>query len=81
MRIIDIAYARRHLSQLIDEATAGAPFMIAVAGKPVVKVHALDTSVVEPSRRIGFMSGEFSVPDDFDRMGTAEIGQIFHDDP
>jgi hypothetical protein len=28
-------------------------------------------------RRVGFMGGQFSVPDDFDRMGGEEIEQLF----
>ena len=31
-------------------------------------------------KRIGFMVGEIAVPDDFDRMGSAEIEQLFGDD-
>jgi hypothetical protein len=28
-------------------------------------------------RRLGFMAGQISVPDDFDRMGKEEIEQMF----
>jgi hypothetical protein len=28
-------------------------------------------------RRLGFMAGQISVPDDFDRMGKEEIEQVF----
>jgi len=28
-------------------------------------------------RRLGFMAGQISVPDDFDRMGQEEIERIF----
>jgi PHD/YefM family antitoxin component YafN of YafNO toxin-antitoxin module len=31
----------------------------------------------KPTRRLGFMVGEIAVPDDFDRMGAAEIEQLF----
>jgi hypothetical protein len=30
-----------------------------------------------PVRRLGFMAGQISVPDDFDRMGKEEIEQMF----
>ena len=33
--------------------------------------------VMKPSRRLGFMTGEIAVPDDFDRMGATEIEQLF----
>ena len=32
---------------------------------------------LKPSPRLGFMAGEIAVPDDFDRMGAAEIEQLF----
>jgi hypothetical protein len=28
-------------------------------------------------RRLGFMSGQISVPDDFDRLGADEIERLF----
>lgn len=36
---------------------------------------------VSTSRRIGFMDGEFSVPDDFDQMYAEEIRAMFEDGP
>jgi hypothetical protein len=47
------------------------------AGKPVVKVTALSAPVGAQVRRLGFMAGQISVPDDFDRMGSKEIERIF----
>jgi hypothetical protein len=41
--------------------------VIAKAGKPLVKVEALDAPP-EP-QRLGFLAGEIAVPEDFDRMG------------
>lgn len=31
----------------------------------------------DTSHRLGFMRGEFVVPDDFDRMGKDEIARLF----
>ncbi|MFA5826615.1 MAG: hypothetical protein WC825_11695 [Gallionellaceae bacterium] len=31
----------------------------------------------DTSRRLGFIQGEFAVPDDFDQMGKNEIAQLF----
>jgi antitoxin (DNA-binding transcriptional repressor) of toxin-antitoxin stability system len=61
---------------LVDEAAKGEPFIIAKAGKPVVKVVALDAPTSDQIRRLGFLPG-VNVPDDFDRMGEAEIGGLF----
>ena len=76
MQIINMHEAKTHLSRLVKAAAEGEPFIIARAGKPVVKVVALDEP--EPGSRIGFMAGEISVPDDFDSMGASEIEAMFH---
>jgi prevent-host-death family protein len=77
MRSVNIHEAKTHLSRLVEEAAHGEPFIIAKAGKPLVKVIALDAPEVGQRRRVGFMEGQIEVPDDFDRMGFAEIEQLF----
>ena len=74
MITITIREAKRTLSKLVDRAAKGETFVIAKAGKPLVKVVALDTP---KARRLGFLKGEFRVPDDFNRMGRAEIARLF----
>ena len=51
--------------------------MIAKAGKPLVKVMALNAPEAGQRRRLGFIAGQITVPDDFDRMGDAEIERLF----
>ena len=77
MQTINIHEAKTHLSRLVDEAANGEPFVIAKAGKPLVKVTRLDAPAAGQLRRLGFLSGEIAVPDDFDRMGGEEIEQMF----
>lgn len=77
MQIVNIHDAKTHLSRLVDEAAKGESFIIAKAGKPLVKVIALDSPTGTQVRRIGFMEGQFDVPDDFDQMGSEEIARIF----
>jgi len=77
MRTINIHHAKTHLSRLVEEAAAGEPFVIAKAGKPVVKVVPLDAPSGRPIGRIGFLDGQIAVPDDFDTMGQAEIERLF----
>jgi antitoxin (DNA-binding transcriptional repressor) of toxin-antitoxin stability system len=67
------------LSRLIDKAAKGEPFVIAKAGKPLVKVVALDQPMPGAAKRTGFMAGRFSVPDDFDRLGEADIDRMVGD--
>jgi prevent-host-death family protein len=75
MRTVNIHEAKTHLSRLVDQAAAGESFIIAKAGRPLVKVIRLDAP--DQARRTGFMAGEIDVPDDFDQMGEAAIAQLF----
>lgn len=75
MRTINIHEAKTQLSKLVDQAAKGESFVIAKAGKPLVRVIPLDAPPIP--RRLGFMKGEISVPEDFDRMGAEEIEHGF----
>jgi prevent-host-death family protein len=77
MKTVNIHEAKTHLSRLIDAAVKGESFVIAKAGKPLVKVTAIDSATDRPSNRLGFMAGRIKVPDDFDRMGSTEIERLF----
>ena len=72
---VTIDEAKTQLSKLVDRAVKGEAFVIAKAGKPLVKVVALDAPPAP--QRLGFLAGEIAVPDDFDRMGEAEIEALF----
>jgi prevent-host-death family protein len=75
MRTVNIHEAKTHLSRLVDAAAKGEPFIIAKAGKPMVKVVPID--VPAKPKRFDFMAGEFTVPDDFDTMYQEEIEKLF----
>ena len=77
MKTVNIHEAKTQLSKLVEEASKGEAFIIAKAGKPIVKVTALGAPTGSQIRRLGFMEGQISVPDDFDRMGMEEIERIF----
>jgi prevent-host-death family protein len=74
---VNIHEAKTQLSKLVDLAAKGEPFIIAKAGKPLVKVTAIDAPLPAQVRRFGFMAGMISVPDDFDMMGSSEIDRAF----
>ena len=80
MHVVNIHEAKTHLSRLIEKAARGEAFVIAKAGKPLVKVTALDTPAPGQTRRLGFLAGHISVPADFDQMGSADIEQQFAGD-
>ena len=77
MHIVNIHEAKTHLSRLVEQASKGEPFVIAKAGKPLVKVIAIDAPEQAQVKRLGFMAGQIAVPDDFDRMGESDIDQLF----
>ncbi len=77
MRKINIHEAKTQLSRLVEEAAKGEPFIIAKAGKPMVQVTPLSAAENKPDRRLGFLKGKIAVPDDFDRMGAADINRLF----
>jgi len=63
MRTVNIHEAKTHLSRLLERAAKGEPFIIAKAGKPLVKVVPLETPEAGQVRRLGFMAGQIAVPD------------------
>ena len=77
MQTINIHEAKMHLSRLVEQAAKGEPFVIAKAGKPLVKVMALNAPDPGQRQRLGFMAGQIAVHDDFDRMRSAEIEHLF----
>lgn len=79
MHIINIHEAKTHLSRLIERAAKGDGFIIAKAGKPLVKVTALSAPADDKRKRLGFMQGEIKIPEDFDSMGSGVIERLFDD--
>ncbi len=77
MESVNMHEAKPRLSQLVARAAKGEAFIIAKAGKPVARVMAYDSPEQSQQKRIGFMAGEFTVPEDFDRMGQDEIVEMF----
>lgn len=75
MVTVNIHEAKTQLSKLVDQAAKGDSFVIAKAGKPMVKVSAVDTPAAP--QRLGFLAGEIAVPDDFNTMGAVEIAELF----
>jgi prevent-host-death family protein len=74
---VNIGEAKKQLSKLVEQASRGESFIIAKAGKRLVKVVPLDAPTPKKVRRLGFMSGQITIPQDFDTMGSTEVTQIF----
>lgn len=78
MNVVNIHKAKTHLSRLVEEAAKGEPFIIAKAGKPMVKVVPIDEPAEQGAHRFGFLRGQIKVPDDFDTMMSEEIERMFY---
>ena len=75
MSTVNIHEAKTHLSRLIEQAAQGDQVIIAKAGKPLVKLTALEAPA--RPRRLGFLNGQIDVPEDFDTMGAEENARLF----
>jgi len=76
MQQYNIHVAKTHLSALVEKAAGGEAFIIAKAGKPMVKVTPCLVHNITP-KRIGFLKGQISIPVDFNQMGQNEIIENF----
>ena len=78
MRTFNIHEAKTHLSRLIDEVEQGEPFVIAKAGKPKAMVVGIDAASKKKKRRIGFMKGMYTVPEDIKAPFADQIEKMFY---
>lgn len=77
MKTVNVHEAKTHLSRLIQEAVEGESFIIARAGKPLVKVVALEEAKPKKGQRFGFMKGRINLPENFDTLYEDEILDLF----
>jgi prevent-host-death family protein len=79
MAVVNVHQAKTHLSRLIQKAVRGESIVISKAGRPMVRVTAVEAPVRR--KRLGFLVGEIKVPKDFDRMGAETIATLFRGKP
>jgi prevent-host-death family protein len=77
METFNIHHGKTHLSRLVEWAARGEAFIIAKAGKPLVKVVPLEETRAREPKIIGCLEGQIDVPDDFDTMFQKEIEELF----
>ena len=80
MKTVNMHEAKTHLSKLVAEAAAGQPFLIAKAGKPLVKVEVFNETPGKQPRRLGFMLDQghtYRIPEDFNTFMQDEIIEMF----
>jgi prevent-host-death family protein len=81
VRTVNIHEAKTHLSRLVEEAAAGESFVIAKAGKPKVKVVPIGDPSAKAKRRLGFMKGMYTLPENFEEIDKEldkEIEKMFY---
>jgi prevent-host-death family protein len=77
MRAYNIHEAKTQLSRLVEEAAQGEPFIIAKAGKPMVKVLRIDAAEKKGKRKLGRLEGMYTIPENFKSMFAPEIEEMF----
>jgi prevent-host-death family protein len=83
MKTVNIHAAKTHLSRLVDEAAAGEEIVIAKAGRPVVRLVAVDDAAAAAERRrrsFGRDKGKIWMSDDFDELPD-DVARAFGLDP
>ncbi|MGP8025720.1 MAG: type II toxin-antitoxin system Phd/YefM family antitoxin [Acidocella sp.] len=73
MQIVNMHAAKTHLSRLLDAVAYGEEILIARAGRPVARLVPLRGAVVPQRRQLGWLVGQFTVPDDFDAPLLADV--------
>ena len=72
---VNIHEAKTHLSRLVEQASKGREFVIAKAGKPMVRVVPLEA--VPAVRTLGFLAGQGSVEADVKKAFVVDIETMF----
>lgn len=75
MDAVNIYEAKRQFSRLVQAAAEGETIVIARAGTPVARLVRVDAEVAQ--QRLGFLAGQATVPEDFDRMDSDELSDLF----
>lgn len=72
---VNIHDAKTHLSRLIEQAVKGHEFIIAKAGKPLVRVVAIHAP--DGQRALGGLAGQFTMPQDLKAAFADDIDAMF----
>lgn len=72
---VNIHEAKTHLSRLVEQASKGREFVIAKAGKPMVRV--VPINVPPTTRSLGFLAGQGTVEADLKEAFAQDIHAMF----
>lgn len=72
---VNIHEAKTHLSRLVEQAAKGREFVIAKAGKPMVRVVPIES--VPAVRKLGFLAGQGVITADVKASFASDIEAMF----
>ncbi len=72
---VNIHEAKTHLSRLVDQAAKGNEFVIAKAGKPMVRV--VPIAAMPATRTLGFLLGRGTISADLKATFADDIDAMF----
>ena len=72
---VNIHQAKTHLSRLVEQAAKGQEFVIAKAGKPMVRV--VPIAARPKNRTLGFLAGQGVIDADIKETFVADIEAMF----
>ncbi len=72
---VNIHEAKTHLSRLVDQASKGREFVIAKAGKPMVRV--VPINALPATRGLGFLAGQGTISADLKTAFADDIEAMF----
>src|SRR6266508_767778 len=78
MKTVNLHAAKTQLSRLVEEAIAGEEIVIAKAGRPLVRLVALDAE--RRRRSFGSLKGRIWMSEDFNELGD-DLAVAFGIDP
>ena len=77
MHTVTIQEAQEQFEHLITQAAKGHSFIITDAEKPLVKVTPIHTASHRTNKRLGFLAGQFDIPENPDHLDD-EIQLLFY---
>ncbi len=72
---VNLHEAKTHLSRLVDQAARGQEFVIAKAGRPMVRVVPIESPPAE--RKLGFLAGQGVITADLKAAFADDIAAMF----
>ncbi|WP_372426068.1 type II toxin-antitoxin system prevent-host-death family antitoxin [Salinarimonas chemoclinalis] len=74
---IDLSDPDWTLARAVEAANAAGIVLVKSGGRPVARVAAVPSTGAARTKRLGFLRGQATIPDDFDTLAADEIADSF----